>query len=151
MIKFYIEYGKNIKQHPLQYLEDECSFNMGLPIYQTEMELVINKICLSVNHNFIVDLGGFCGLDKEMISNVTIPEFKTGVLKVEHDLKMGIAWGINEEDWPVYVNTQTGWVCIGNPEKEGEAVEFINNCVAVIDNNQELASLWLKPLSLPNL
>ncbi len=36
-----------------------------------------------------------------------------------------------------------------NPQKSGEAVGFINNCVAVVDNNQELAALWLQPQALP--
>ena len=36
-------------------------------------------------------------------------------------------------------------------EKQGNAVEFINNCVAVIDDDKEFISLWLKPQSLPNL
>jgi uncharacterized protein YbdZ (MbtH family) len=57
---------------------------------------------------------------------------------------------MNNEDWLVHVNVKTGWVCIGNPEKKGNAVEFINNCVAVIDD-KEFVSLWLKPLKLPNL
>ena len=61
------------------------------------------------------------------------------------------AYGINEDDLPVYVNVHTGWVCIGNPEKKGNAVQFINNCVAVIDENKEFVSLWLKPQSLPNI
>jgi hypothetical protein len=58
---------------------------------------------------------------------------------------------VNKEDWPVYVNIRTGWVCIGNPENKGNAVEFINNCVAVIDENKCLASLWLKPKKLPDI
>ncbi len=84
-----------------------------------------------------------------MKSSIQVPNYKQGALRVEHNLEHGYAYGIYDEDLPVYVNKRTGWVCIGNPKKSGEAVEFINNCVAVIDNNQELAALWLQPQSLP--
>ena len=56
---------------------------------------------------------------------------------------------INRDDLPMFINTESGWVCIGNPEAKGRAVEFINNCVAVINDNCEFVSLWLKPESLP--
>jgi hypothetical protein len=86
-----------------------------------------------------------------MKSNYQVPEFQKGILKVEHNLKYGFAYRINEKDISVYVNTQTGWVCIGNPEKKGDTVEFINNCVAVIDDEKNFISLWLKPEKLPNI
>jgi len=66
------------------------------------------------------------------------------------NLESGFSYGINSDDeWPVYVNQKTGWICVGNPERSGEAVEFMNNCVAVVDNNNKLVSLWLKPQELP--
>jgi len=70
-------------------------------------------------------------------------------LRIEHNFDFGFAYGINDGDLPVNINAQTGWICIGNPEKKGNAVEFINNCVAVIDDNKEFVSLWLKPDRLP--
>ena len=80
-----------------------------------------------------------------------VPEYRKGTLRVEHNLEHGFAYGINDEDLPVCINAETGWVCIGDPEKRGNAVEFINNCVAVIGNNKEFVSLWLKPQSLPDI
>jgi hypothetical protein len=150
-MKFIIEYGNAIEQRILTYIPGECSFDMEPIVSKIDFELIINKLSLSVVDNRIIQLWGFCGLDKSLKSGCQVPEFKKGTLRVEHNLDFGFAYGINEDDWPVYVNTQTGWVCIGNLEKTGNAVEFINNCVAVIDDDNKFVSLWLKPKSLPNI
>jgi hypothetical protein len=148
-MKFIIENSDKIGLQELIYIEEECSFYMEYTGLKIDMELIVNKIALQVSKNKIVDLSGFCGLDKSMLSSFQTPEYRKGILKVEHNLNFGFAYGINDEELPVYVNVQSGWVCIGNPEKKGCAVEFINNCVAVIDINKEFISLWLKPEKLP--
>jgi hypothetical protein len=148
-MKFIIEYSILVEQRLLTYIMDECSFDMEPFVENYDFELILNKLTLSVIDNTIVQITGFCGLDKSMKSTCQVPEYKKGGLLVEHSLNYGFAYGINDDDnyeYPVYVNTQTGWVCIGNPEKKGNAVEFINNCVAVIDDKNEFISLWLKPL-----
>lgn len=150
-MKFIIKYGDSVEQRLLTYLPEECSFDMEPIGSHIDLELILNKLSLSVVDNKITQLWGFCGLDKSMKSNYKVPEYQKGSLEVEHNLDFGFAYGINDDDWPVYINTQTGWVCIGNPEKSGNAVEFINNCVAVIGDNKEFISLWLKPQSLPNI
>ena len=151
-MKFSIEFSNNIGQQILVYLPEECSFYIGKRAdIQIDLELILNKLSLPVVNDKIIDVSGFCGIDKSMLSNFQTPEYKKGILKVEHNLDFGFAYGINDEDLQVHVNIQTGWVCIGNPEKKGNAVEFIRNCVAVIDDNNEFVSLWLRPDKLPQL
>ncbi|MDX2188245.1 MAG: hypothetical protein SFY32_00150 [Bacteroidota bacterium] len=116
---------------------------------EIDFEIVINTLTLSVTDTKVIQLNGFCGLKDNMKTESNVPENKKGVLMVLDNFKYGFAYGINKEDLPVYVNVQTGWVCIGNPQKKGNAVEFINNCVAVIDDDNEFISLWLKPNLLP--
>lgn len=149
-MKFIIENSNKIGQQKLLYLIDECSFYMKYTGRKIDMELIINKISLAVSDDKIVDLSGFCGLDKTMKSSHEVPAYEKGILKVEPDLKYGLAYSINNDDWPVYLNVLSGWVCIGDPSKSDNATEFINNCVAVIDDNSEFVSLWLRPQSLPN-
>ena len=151
-MKFSIEYSNDIGQQVLVYLPEECSFYTGERANKKiDLELILNKLSLPVVDDKIIDVNGFCGISKSMLSNFQTPEYKKGILKVERNLNFGFAYGINDEDLPVYVNVQSGWVCIGNPEKRGNAVEFINNCVAVIDDDKEFVSLWLKPERLPNI
>jgi len=140
------------EQH-LVYITEEHSFYMEDVVNKVEIELIINKISLAVCDNIIVNINGFCGLSKSMIANYQVPEYKKGCLRIEHNLKHGFAYAINNYDheFPVYVNIQSGWVCIGNPKGKGKAVEFINKCVAVVDEDRRFVSLWLKPMKLPKI
>lgn len=153
-MKFIIEYSNLVEQRLLMYIPEEYSFDMEPIVSEIDFELILNKLSLSVVDDRIIQLWGFCGLDKSMKSNHQVPEYRRGILRVEHNLKFGFAYGINDDDnyeYPIYINVQTGWVCIGDPEKKGNAVEFINNCVTVIDDDNEFVSLWLKPQSLPDI
>jgi hypothetical protein len=47
-----------------------------------------------------------------------------------------------------YVDVNTGWVCIGEPDTQGEAIEFALDCIAVLKGGQ-LLTLWLHPKELP--
>lgn len=141
-------------QQQLVYIPEEHSFYMDSVVNKIEIELIVNKISLAVSDNIVVNVGGFCGLSRSMKSNYRVPEFEKGILRVEHDLKYGFAYSVHEDldyEYPIHVNMQTGWVCIGNPQKKGNAVEFIMNCIAVIDDKKEFISLWLKPQSLPKM
>ncbi|MCL2414577.1 MAG: hypothetical protein FWC94_04915 [Bacteroidales bacterium] len=154
-MKFIIDTYKEIWQYfweqQLVYLPKEHSFYMDNVVNKIDIELMVNTISLAVSDNIIVNVNGFCGLDKSMVSCCQVPKFQKGILKVEHSLEHGLAYGISEKDFLVHVNIQTGWVCIGNPEKKGDAVEFINNCVVVIDDDKNFVSLWLKPEELPKI
>lgn len=151
-MKFKVEYLEDNIQKQLLYLEDECSFYMEDSNQNVDLELIINKIALQVSKNKIVELGGFCGLNKEMISNIQIPEYQKGILRIEHNLKYGFAYSVNDDidyEYPVFINIESGWICIGNPKIKKNAVEFISNCVAVINDLGNFESLWLKPMNLP--
>lgn len=150
-MKFIVEFGKFTEARSLTYIAEECSFYMEPIENEIDFELILNKISLSVVENKVIQLSGFCGLDKSMKSRYQVPVYRSGCLKVQHNLNYGFAYGINDKDFPVYVNTQTGWICVGDPEKQECAVEFINNCVAVIDDNTNFIALWLKPETLPDI
>ncbi len=148
-MKFLIEDSDTVADKELVYLIDECSFYMGKINHDVDVEWILNKISLASSDNTIIHISGFCGLSISMNSNICVPEYSKGRLKVEHNLKKGFAYGIYDDDQPIHLNTKSGWVCIGDPLKLGKAVEFIQNCVAVINSDGQLLSLWLKPKSLP--
>lgn len=150
-MKFRIDYKGSPEEKVLIYRDDEYSFDMEPWVNVMDIELVLNKLTLTVVDNQIIQLSGFCGLATSMNSNICVPNYSKGKLKVEHNLKNGFAYEIHDEDQPVHLNTKSGWVCIGDPLKLGNTVEFIQNCVAVISGDGELLSLWLKPQSLPKL
>lgn len=152
-MKFIIEYNNNVEQRILTYLSDDYSFDMEPVVLTVNFDVVLNKINLAVvgDNKKIVQIWGFCPYGSWIKTNYSVPSYKKGLLKVKDELEPGFSYGINNEDWPIYVNKQAGWVCIGNPKKTGSAVEFINNCVAVVGNDGDLISLWLKPQILPTI
>jgi len=151
-MEFLIDYTHFSEQRILTYCEDEYSFDMDPWIYEIDFDFAINTLTLTVIDDKVTQLSGFCGLNKKMKSNFIVPKSKKGLLKVLYPEKYCNSSGCdgtNDGDWPIYVNIQSGWICIGNPEKDSNAVEFINNCIAVIDDNNKFISLWLKPEKVP--
>ncbi|MCD7932447.1 MAG: hypothetical protein LUH15_14435 [Tannerellaceae bacterium] len=147
-MKFIIEFTEISSQKTLIYRTDEHSFDMEPWTCGIDFEIALNTLSLTVVDGTIIQLNGFCGLNKSMKSDCKVPIYKTGLLKIlnpENYIVESGAYKLTKEDWPVKINIHTGWVCLGYPEKKGNAVEFINNCVAVIDEEKNLVALWLKP------
>lgn len=153
-MKFIIDHTDFIgNSKRLTYDAEEFSFETEPSIQEINLDIVINRLNLSAvdDDNKIVQLWGFCGYKEWQKSNYEPPQYNTGILKVADNLEEGFSYRISKDDLPMFINVQSGWLCIGNPEKKGNAVEFINNCVVVIDDDKEFISLWLKPETLPNI
>lgn len=149
-MKFSIDFNERKEERCLMYDTNEHGFNMEPYTLETDIDLSFNSLDLMVSNKKVVQLVGFCGLGKASKLNFEIPIYKEGGLILIDNLKSGYgSYRINNEDLPIYINIETKWICIGYPEKEGTAVEFINNCIAVIDDNGIFNSLWLKPLPFP--
>jgi len=147
-MKFEAQFNHKPENRKLTYSAQDYSFGMEPSVGELDFEIALNHLCLTVVNKQIVDLDGFCVYGEWIKSDYEVPKAKLGILKILDDLQPGFSYGLNKEDWPIYVNVKTEWVCIGDPEHKGEAVEFIKNCIAVIDD-KNLVSLWLKPESLP--
>ena len=145
MIKFSLNFENFFdKKKFLTYIQKEFSFDMNPAIYEINYYFSLNMLDLTTDENdYVIQVGGFCPYGNWMKTTLSVPKYKPGLLKVETELEPGFSYGINESDWPIYIN-EDEWVCIGNPEKQKTAVEFLPSCVAVIDQD-ELVSLWLKP------
>lgn len=150
-MKFVPVFQERAPQRTLLYLSDECSFYMEGGLDHIELELIVNKISLSIFEGVVVAVSGFCGLDTSMLKKLEVPVSSPGILKVEHNLKLGFAYAVNEAEFPVHVERYLGWVCLGDPTIKENAIEFISNCIAVIDRNGNLVALWLKPRELPKI
>jgi len=153
IIKFLIEYTDNLEQKTLIYNSKDCSFGTEPSVQEINFDIVLNRLNLTAIDidNKINQLWGMPGYNKWIKFNDDVPVSHPGILKVIDNLEYGLAYKVNKDDLPVYVNPQTGWICIGNPKNKGKTVEFINNCIAVINNDNELISLWLRPKILPDI
>lgn len=154
-MKFAIDYTSKAEHKIITYVPEDYAFDIDPIVKEVDFDLALNMVNLTVlEHDGIhkvVEVWGYCPYGGWLRTRHNVPKSQPGALCVLEDLECGFSYGINNEEWPVYVNTRTGWVCIGDPKSSGEAVKFITNCVAVVDNNQELTALWLRPQSLPKL
>lgn len=153
-MKFIIDHTDFIgSSKRLIYDAEEFSFETEPSIQEINFDIVINRLSLSAvdDDNKIVQLRGFCGYKEWQKSNYEPPKYKAGILKVAGHLEEGFSYSVSKDDLPMFINVQSGWLCIGNPEKKGNTVEFINNCVVVIDDDKEFISLWLKPETLSDI
>jgi len=149
-MKFSIEYTGKTEQRLLTYNLAEFSFDIEPAVQFIDFDIVVNKLNLTVvDYHKVIQVWGYCGLSHSIKSNYEAPKYEKGLLKIIDDFKPGFSYRLTNEELPIYVNSKTGWICIGDPLKIGNAVEFINNCIAVIDDNKEFVSLWLKPYILP--
>ncbi len=142
----------NIQSSHLVYLPDDYSLITQPCLPESNFCVMINRLSLTIDkHHRIIDLGGVfghlgCWIKKKLL----VPPYVPGELKIIGNLKSGYSYRYSEdaygqEEWPVYIDQETGWLCVGDPEQTGsEAVEFINNCVAVV-NHSHLKALWLRP------
>lgn len=127
----------------LTYNPKEFAFSFQ-PKEPYDYYLTLNSLTLGVNlPSGVVEVDGYCPLNWA-IYNHSVPSFKQGRWMVTDEKEAGFVYRINSEDWPVYANEKTGWVCIGDPANKTTGLEFATNCVAIIEN-ENLAALWLKP------
>ncbi len=151
-MKFFVQYT-TIEKKTLIYNTEECSFDTEPSAKEVNFDITINRLNLTAvdEDNKIVQLWGVSGYNEWKVMDYQVPVSKPGILRVMDNLKYGFIYQVAEEDWPVYANRETGWICFGSPEKKSNMiVEFVSNCVAVIEDGSLLA-LWLKPTKCKTL
>lgn len=53
------------------------------------------------------------------------PRYKSGTLKVVGNLEEDFSYRLSKDDLPMFINVQSDWLCIGNPEKKVNAKPFL--------------------------
>lgn len=122
---------------------EDFSFDMEPLSNVIDYDIVINTLNLSVVKNKVIQIWGFSSIGNAIKTNKQVPMAKKGELMVLDNLEGGFSYRINQEEWPILINNETGWICIGNPDNTYNAIEFIHNCIAVIDENDNFIALWL--------
>jgi hypothetical protein len=65
------------------------------------------------------------------------------------ELIPGVSIRINKENWPVLVDSRSGWVCIDSGFPSERSIEVMSGVLVALDSDRHLVSLWLKPQALP--
>lgn len=130
----------------LTYSKLESSFDMTPYGDHTDFTVILNYLELSADEEGrICHIDGYCPMESWKDASFTVPESKKGSLIVNPQLESGRSYRLNPNgDWSVYKNKATGWICIGSLQFEGDSVEFLDNCIAVLTQGQ-LISIYLMP------
>lgn len=123
---------------------EDCAYAVGI----NELELMIDE-----DDQSVAFVTGYCPHPGWHAGKLNPPVAFRAVLRVEApdaQFVPGRTLGLTSRDsrWPVVVDPRNGWICLGSPDKEGRAVEFARDCVAVLIGDA-LVALWLHPRELP--
>lgn len=122
----------------------DCAYAVGI----NDLELMIDEEEL-----IIVFATGYCPHPSWQPAKLRPPRAIRAVLLAEADTALlpGRTVGLTARDqrWPVFVDVENGWVCLGPPDRAGRAIEFASGCVAVLEEGA-LVSVWLHPKELPS-
>jgi hypothetical protein len=136
---------------------DYAFYFIEQPPFTQDFVLTINEIQISLGKdNICVEILGYCPFREWKINNsIKLPSYtndKQLQAVIDFDTLPGCGYEVHDQGirWPISVNKQSGWVCIGDPLVRKEASEFIDNCVAIVKDHKLLA-LWLRPQTLPPL
>lgn len=155
-MKFIIEYTNEIhignpiyviNEKSLYYepwLECDCSIMIGTGY---------NSLDVDLNTNKVVHISGLNPKSNWKSGVIHPPKAKLGVLKIESSENLISGIGITyAENWVTTYDRRSGWLQIGNYNiiNKFEFVNFANNTIAVIDNN-DLKSILVKPKIIKSL
>ncbi len=154
-MKFLINEPQKDQNFSLVYREEDYSFDVEPLDGSGDTSIMINELQLEIDHDGkIIYVWGYCPLIKCQETDEYPKKYQSQSLVAILDKPpiLGISYRLNEKErWPIYINKKKGWVCIGDPKLLGEqSIEFVPNCVAVLDK-QEIVAIWLKPKNLPKL
>lgn len=155
-MQFRIVPGEPCVLGQLGYLAEDHSFTFRdeeLPYAVTTLQ--VNTLQLWVNEEGrVLYVWGYCPLFRFQVTESSPPRSVQGQLfvKLDEEIVPGVSKQVNVETaWPLSINPNNGWVCLGDPSLQADfaTVEFAQSCVAVLRDGT-LASLWLRPQKLPD-
>lgn len=145
---FKVKEDLTINQGEVIYIKKDLSFDFK-PIYSADYSLLIGYISLSFDSETkcACQVWGCNPINVWVNKDLNKPKSIKGDLLLDDEIETGDNKRLIEAGaWTTYFDKSTGWVCIGNYEEESNdvAVEFANNTIAVINQNN-LKALWLRP------
>lgn len=149
-MKFSIQKQTNDVKTILLYRRNDLSFDSEPLSEMSFSSIQINELQLEIDHDGnILYVWGYCPLFSCLNIITTPVTFTSHCLQVTTEIEFvpGISIKYNEDTrWPIYMNKEQGWICIGNPTVENvQMVLFAPNSVATFEN-EKLIAVWLKPI-----
>lgn len=147
-MKFIVDYTDYNEPKKIIYNQTEYSLDTIPCCHEIDFEIAVKSITLTVVDSIVVQLWGMCGLSDAQQMIDCPPVSRKGLLKVadvESYIGKSGSFLIHDTDLPIFINSLTGWLCIGDSKAVGVSVEFLDNCIFLIDEKQEFIALWIHP------
>jgi hypothetical protein len=142
----------------LEYLANEHGIRFRTTATHASVaSVLINDLQLAIDdEGQILFAFGFCPLVRysriAVLPPIPVPGLRLQVC-LDDEIVPGVGYRLTAPgQWPVSVNTDSGWLCIGDSTSSDAdtSVEFASRSVAVVHNG-ELKCVWLRPTGLPAL
>ncbi len=120
-----------------------------IPKLNSDITLLIAYINIGFDSDTMVanQIWGFSPKDSWIEQKLSLPQISNNSdLKLVGDFEPG-AWRLDRSStWKTFFDSETGWLCIGNPNAEAQdnSVKFMENAVAVLTAEAELKGLWIQ-------
>ena len=154
-MRFSIEQGQPCLG-ALVYREKEFSFDTEQHPGNGHGSLLVNDLQLEIDDKGrVLYVWGLCPYPTWSSTDRIPPAAFGAVLRVhENSLVPGTSKRVNAEVvWPVSMNKDVGWICVGDSRFESEETvlaTFAPGAVAVLQG-EVLRAIWLRPRVLPKL
>jgi hypothetical protein len=136
------------------YRPNDLSFDVEPP-QAGFTSVVVNELSLEVDESGrVTSVWGYCPYPAWARSKVTPPhaDFLEVFAVSSEQFLRGVSQSVNlDERWPVFVDQQSGWVSLDSGRPATQLAEVLPGAVLGLDDNQQLAALYLKPDRLPQL
>lgn len=136
------------------YRESESSFAIEPPSNEGVSSALVNDLQLEVDEDGVVlyawGLFPHPSTWQPTVFSPPIARRRRMRIVVSDGWTPGVSRRLNANRWSTFVNTASGWVCLGDPEASQNvvAVEFAPNSVAVVEKGVVVA-IWLRPRTIP--
>ncbi|MGM0329715.1 MULTISPECIES: hypothetical protein [Enterococcus] len=149
MIKLNINFENEIINGQVTYDDKDGNLDFN-PKLNSDILLLINYINIGFDSvkNSANQVWGYTPKESWNKKDLILPlRVQKGKIKLEEALEPG-SWRLDKkEPWLTYYDSKRNWLCFGDfmLNNSDKCVEFLENVIAVVDNDQCLKSLWIKP------
>ena len=151
MIELVPSEGVPIRQGRLVYIVKDMAFATAERVDTPDASISINTLYLWVDRTdrIVKYVDGYAPHRVWSQGRLQVPIWRYGIIEVSGAvLERGDDFAYDRASWPIVCDRSSGWVCVGDRKRKGEAWWFAPGTGAMFADGR-LVSLWLHPEELP--
>ena len=142
-----------ISNSVLVYRPAEYSFDVAPPLIGGRASILVNDLSLELDDiGHVVSVWGICPHPTWKTVSLEPPSADFGEILVIMDdpIMKGTSIRLNEQErWPVFADSSSGWVRVTGSGNPASAVKICTGIIFEVDRENHLCAIWLKPDQFP--